>query len=74
MMKHKIKVKEFEQIVDDYQDSMFSFAFFRTGSYASAQDAVQDVLIKLYDRTTQFIGEHREKQIPICHGQIEKGL
>jgi RNA polymerase sigma-70 factor (ECF subfamily) len=49
MMKHKIKVKEFEQIVDDYQDSMFSFAFFRTGSYASAQDAVQDVLIKLYE-------------------------
>jgi DNA-directed RNA polymerase specialized sigma24 family protein len=60
MVKHKIKVKEFEQIVDDYQDSMFSFAFFRTGSYASAQDAVQDVLIKLYENRGPFIGRSTE--------------
>lgn len=42
------KLKLLEQIVDRKQDSLFRFAYFRTGSRADAEDIVQDVLLRLF--------------------------
>jgi len=42
------KLKELENVITEYQDHLFRFAFFRTGSYADSQDIVQEVFIKLY--------------------------
>lgn len=39
---------EFEQVINEYQDQLFRFAFFRTGSLSDSQDIVQDVFVKLY--------------------------
>lgn len=54
MVKRKIKKEDFEHIIDEYQDRMFSFAFFRTGSYESAQDLVQDLFVRLYENREQY--------------------
>lgn len=35
-------------LISTFQDQLFRFAFFRTGSLADAQDIVQDVFVKLY--------------------------
>jgi len=43
------KLKELEQIITDFQDHLFRFAFFRTGSLEDSQDIVQEVFIKLYN-------------------------
>ena len=48
MVKHE-KLKDLEQIISDYQDSMFKFAFFRTGSLADSEDIVQNVFLKMYE-------------------------
>ena len=42
------KLKLLEQIVGRKQDSLFRFAYFRTGSRADAEDIVQDVLLRLF--------------------------
>lgn len=42
------RLNELEHVITEYQDQIFRFAFFRTGSIADAQDIVQDVFIKLY--------------------------
>jgi RNA polymerase sigma-70 factor (ECF subfamily) len=42
------KLVEFENIITEFQDQLFRFAFFRTGCFADSQDIVQDVFIKLY--------------------------
>ena len=42
------KIKELEKIIDEYQNQLFSFAFFRVGSYEIAQDIVQDVFLKFF--------------------------
>lgn len=47
-MKQTIDINDLESIIDEWQDSLFSFAFFRVGSYDVAQDVVQDVLVRLY--------------------------
>ena len=39
------KLKLLERIVDRRQDSLYRFAYFRTGSQADAEDIVQDVLL-----------------------------
>ena len=44
---HKIR-DEFEKVINEYQDQLFRFAFFRTGSLSDSQDIVQDVFVKLY--------------------------
>lgn len=43
------KLEELENVMTEYQDKLFRFAFFRTGSYDDSQDIVQDVFIKLYN-------------------------
>lgn len=42
------RFNELEQVIVEFQDQLFRFAFYRTGSLADAQDIVQDVFIKLY--------------------------
>lgn len=38
-----------EKAIGEWQESLFRFAFYRTGSLADAQDIVQNVFLKLYD-------------------------
>jgi RNA polymerase sigma-70 factor (ECF subfamily) len=42
----KNKFNELESIIEEYQNQLFSFAFFRVGSYDTAKDIVQDVFLK----------------------------
>ena len=42
------KLKLLERIVDRRQDSLYRFAYFRTGSRADAEDIVQDTFIYLW--------------------------
>ena len=42
------KLKLLERIVDRRQDSLYRFAYFRTGSQADAEDIVQDTFIYLW--------------------------
>ena len=42
------KLKLLERIVDRRQDSLYRFAYIRTGSQADAEDIVQDVLLRLF--------------------------
>ncbi|MDR1984698.1 MAG: RNA polymerase sigma factor [Prevotellaceae bacterium] len=48
MFKLKNKINELESIIEEYQNQLFSFAFFRVGSYYIAQDIVQDVFLKFF--------------------------
>lgn len=43
------KLKEFENVITEFQDQLFRFAFYRTGCFAESQDIVQEVFIKLYN-------------------------
>lgn len=43
------KLKELERLIRQYQDRLFSLAFYRTGSVHDAKDIVQDVFVKMYD-------------------------
>ena len=43
--------QQLERIIDEHQQLLFSFAFFRVGSYEVAQDIVQDVFIKFYENS-----------------------
>lgn len=42
------RLSELENVITEFQDQLFRFAFFRTGCFADSQDIVQDVFIKLY--------------------------
>lgn len=42
------RFNEFEKLITEFQDQLFRFAFFRTGSLADSQDIVQDVFVKFY--------------------------
>ncbi len=52
MNTNKSKLKELECIIEEYQDQLFRFAFFRTGSLADSQDIVQDLFVKLFGSKT----------------------
>ena len=43
------RLDELERVIELYQDALFRFAFFRTGSLADSQDIVQNVLLKMVD-------------------------
>ena len=45
------KMRQLERIIDEHQQQLFSFAFFRVGSYEVAQDIVQEVFIKFYENS-----------------------
>lgn len=46
--KHRAIVEQMEMLVATYQHQLFKFAYFRTGSFADAQDMVQTVYLNLY--------------------------
>lgn len=48
------KLVEFERVITEFQNQLFRFAFFRTGSQDDSQDIVQDVFIKMYRDNSQF--------------------
>lgn len=48
------KIDELERAIDKYQEGLFRFAFFRTGSENDSRDIVQGVFLKLYDRREGF--------------------
>jgi RNA polymerase sigma-70 factor (ECF subfamily) len=41
---------ELKRVIDQYQEGLFRFAFFRTGSADDSRDIVQGIFLKLYDR------------------------
>jgi RNA polymerase sigma-70 factor, ECF subfamily len=45
------KKRQLERIINEHQQLLFSFAFFRVGSYEIAQDIVQDVFMKFYENS-----------------------
>jgi RNA polymerase sigma-70 factor (ECF subfamily) len=42
------RLKELEQVITEFQDQLFRFAFYRTRVYDDSQDIVQEVFIKMY--------------------------
>ena len=53
-IRRKRKIDELERIIEEYQDALFSFAFFRVGSFEIAQDIVQDAFLLLYQKGTSL--------------------
>ena len=44
------KFDEIERVIDEYQEGLFRFAFFRTGALEDSQDIVQSIFLKMYDK------------------------
>lgn len=55
------KMRQLECIIDEHQQQLFSFAFFRVGSYEVAQDIVQDVFIKFYENSRHLSAANNVK-------------
>lgn len=56
------KLRELETVITDYQDQLFRFAFYRTGSYADSQDIVQDVFVKMFREYNRLSAVHNIKR------------
>lgn len=41
-------IRHLEQLIDEWQDSLYSFVFFRLGDEGAAQDVVQEAFIRYY--------------------------
>ena len=54
-------MRQLERIIDEHQQQLFSFAFFRVGSYEVAQDIVQDVFIKFYENSRRLSAANNVK-------------
>lgn len=48
------KMEELENVITEFQDQLFRFAFFRTGCLADSQDIVQEVFMKLYKENSNL--------------------
>jgi RNA polymerase sigma factor (sigma-70 family) len=55
------KIRQLERIIDEHQHQLFSFAFFRVGSYEVAQDIVQEVFIKFYENSRHLSAANNVK-------------
>jgi len=55
------KMRQLERIIDEHQQQLFSFAFFRVGSYEVAQDIVQDVFIRFYENSRHLSAANNVK-------------
>src|SRR3989339_1441422 len=44
------QIKEFEKIIEQYQDQLVKYAFYRVGSYEDAQDIVQNTFIRFFSK------------------------
>ena len=49
-------LKSYEEIVSRYQDLIYNYSFKLIGDYADAQEITQDVLIRIYNKMSQFQG------------------
>ena len=45
------QIQEFELIIEQFQDQLIKYAFFRVGSYEDAQDIVQNTFIRFFDKS-----------------------
>ena len=52
------RLRELEDVITEFQDQLFRFAFFRTGCLADSQDIVQEVFIKLYNDQKDLASVH----------------
>ena len=55
------KMRQLERIIDEHQQQLFSFAFFRVGSYEVAQDIVQEVFIRFYENSRHLSAANNVK-------------
>ena len=55
------KLRQLERIIDEHQQQLFAFAFFRVGSYEVAQDIVQDVFIRFYENSRHLSAANNVK-------------
>jgi RNA polymerase sigma-70 factor (ECF subfamily) len=55
------KMRQLERIIEEHQQQLFSFAFFRVGSYEVAQDIVQDVFIRFYENSRHLSAANNVK-------------
>jgi len=55
------KMRQLERVIDEHQQQLFSFAFFRVGSYEVAQDIVQDVFVRFYDNSRHLSAANNVK-------------
>lgn len=55
------KMRQLERIIDEHQQQLFTFAFFRVGSYEAAQDIVQDVFIRFYENSRRLYAANNVK-------------
>jgi len=55
------KMRQLERIIDEHQQQLFTFAFFRVGSYEVAQDIVQDVFIRFYENSRRLSAANNVK-------------
>ncbi len=54
-MNNSTDISHLEQLIDEWQDSLYALAFFRIGDESAAQDVVQEAFIRYYreqQRTT----------------------
>ena len=47
-MNHNANIQQLEKLIDELQDSLFSFAFFRLGDEKESEDMVQEAFIRYY--------------------------
>lgn len=62
------KITDLERIIDEYQDQLFSFAFFRVGSFDVAQDIVQESFLHLYRKN------HKLSEVSNLKGYLLKAI
>ena len=55
------KMRQLERIIDEHQQQLFSFAFFRVGPYEVAQDIVQEVFIRFYENSRHLSAANNVK-------------
>ena len=55
------KMRQLERIIDEHQQQLFSFAFFRVGSYEVAQDIVKEVFIRFYENSNRLSAANNVK-------------
>jgi RNA polymerase sigma-70 factor (ECF subfamily) len=49
-MKNEKRYKRLEAVIEQNQDYLFRFAYFRTGNREEAEDILQDVFLKLFEK------------------------
>ena len=57
-MKNEKRYKRLETVIEQNQDYLFRFAYFRIGNREDAEDIIQDVFLKLFEK--EFIIENDE--------------